>query len=119
MCLNLELCFAIWCFVDEEWGSPVPALAQRKEHILLFQTNDIQGKVTLHIHWLPSYASCAGFRVPRLVSLEIVIKITSAQIVVSRVREDPQSKLFHFVKHQIKCMNVSVVAHSNGVKQNG
>lgn len=56
--------------LDEEWGSLVPALAQRKEHILLFQTTAIQGEVTLHIHGLPSYASCAGFRVPQLVPLE-------------------------------------------------
>lgn len=102
--------------LDEEWGSLVPALAQRKEHILLFQTTAIQGEVTLHIHGLPSYASCAGFRVPQLVPLEnrchrnhICTNRRSAKTGVGSVTERPTVQvLLLTVMHQIISVGASL-----------
>ncbi len=103
-------------FLDEESGSLVPALVQRKEHILLFQTTAIQGEVTLHIHGLPSYASCAGFRVPQLVPLENNChQITFARLEdlqktgVGSVRERPTVQvLLLTVMHQIISVGASL-----------
>lgn len=119
VCLNFDLILFLllfFYFLDEEWGSIVPALAQRKEHILLFQTTAIQGEVTLHIHGLPSYASCVGFRVPQLVPLEnrchrnhICTNRRSAKTGVGSVTERPTVQaLLLTVMHQIISVGASL-----------
>lgn len=106
----------------------MPALVQRKEHILLFQTTAIQGEVTLHIHGLPSYASCARFRVPQLVPLENNChQITFARIEdlqktgvgsVKRKAHSPGASTYCDASNN-QCRRFSLAAHSNSVNKNG